>query len=140
MNFLVITEVFRIFSAAGENFSKNDQNQWFLYQNRIFMDLFDIFLSHFFHNHEKARIIISYFKSKNFNQVWTLNAFCERYRILSYLSQRYRIFHKDTVSFTKDIISFKKIPYLSKRYHIFQIDTVYCITFIKMWQMWFYTK
>ena len=50
-----ITEVFRFFSAAGENFPKNDQNQWFLYQNRIFMRFFGFIFVKYFHNHEKFK-------------------------------------------------------------------------------------
>ena len=40
--------VFWFFSAAGAIFSKNDQNQWLLYQDIILMGLCDIFLSNIF--------------------------------------------------------------------------------------------
>ena len=60
-----------IFSAAGQIFSKNDQNQWFLYQNSILMGLFDIFLSNIFHYHEKIQKTM-----KSFEKFWKVLKIC----------------------------------------------------------------
>ena len=44
VHFKDIFGILDVFSAAGENFSKNDQDQWKMTEKNICMGLFDIIL------------------------------------------------------------------------------------------------